>query len=143
MKAVPLSNKNALILENIVRKKPRYKKDMETIFRDSEIDLSIKLEILTAQKLSEESKRSSTILILNTNFRTKGGKVYLICEDMNLREAYVEINSEFLKTYPITNTKLLVLMGANASEGFKKITELFPRGPSILSITTRSTDEFD
>jgi hypothetical protein len=43
MKAVPLSNKKNFILENIVRRKPKYKKDFETIFRDSEIDLSLKI----------------------------------------------------------------------------------------------------
>lgn len=43
MKAVPLSNKNNLILENIVRKKPKYRRDMESIFKDSEIDLSLKV----------------------------------------------------------------------------------------------------
>lgn len=53
MKAVPLSNKKNFILENIVRKKPRYRKDMETIFKDTEIDLSVKIEILTAKKLSD------------------------------------------------------------------------------------------
>jgi hypothetical protein len=69
--------------------------------------------------------------------------VFLICEDSDLKEQYVEINSEFLKMFPLTNTKLLILMGANASEGFKRIISLFPHGPSVLSITTRSTDEFD
>lgn len=35
MKAVPLSNKRNFLLENIVRKKPRYRKDLETIFKDT------------------------------------------------------------------------------------------------------------
>ena len=43
MKAVPLSNKHNLILENIVRKKPKYRKDMESIFKDADIDLSLKV----------------------------------------------------------------------------------------------------
>lgn len=52
MKAVPLLNKNSLILENIVRKKPKYRKDMESIFKDAEIDLSLKVEILTEEKFA-------------------------------------------------------------------------------------------
>ena len=43
MKAVPLSNKHNLILENIVRKKPKYRKDRESIFKDADIDLSLKV----------------------------------------------------------------------------------------------------
>jgi len=42
MKAVPLSNKNNPLLEHIVRTKQKYKKELESIFVNAEIDLSIK-----------------------------------------------------------------------------------------------------
>jgi hypothetical protein len=34
-------------------------------------------------------------------------------------------------------------MGENATEGFKKISNLFPKGPSILAITSSFTGEID
>jgi hypothetical protein len=42
MKAVPLSNKNTPILEHVVRTKQKYRKELESIFVNAEIDLSIK-----------------------------------------------------------------------------------------------------
>lgn len=53
MKAVPLSNKHNAIIENIVRKKTNYQKELEDIFINAAIDLSIKFEILTSEKLEE------------------------------------------------------------------------------------------
>lgn len=48
MKAVPLCNKHNAIIENIVRKQTTYRRDLENIFTNAEIDLSIKFEILTS-----------------------------------------------------------------------------------------------
>lgn len=39
------------------------------MFTHAEIDLSIKFEILTSEKLEEESKKGSTILLINTNVK--------------------------------------------------------------------------
>ena len=51
MKAVPLANKQNPILENIVRKKPKYRKDLENMLTTADIDISLKFEILTSEKL--------------------------------------------------------------------------------------------
>jgi len=67
----------------------------------------------------------------------------LICEDNDLKEKDIEINADFFQKYPLYNTKLLILMGTNATEGFKKLTNLFSKGPSIIAITSSSTSEFD
>ena len=34
-------------------------------------------------------------------------------------------------------------MGANATEGLKKLSNLFPKGPSIIAINSSSTKDFD
>ena len=42
LRAVPLSNKNAPILENVVRKRQKIRKSLEDIFRHAKIDISVK-----------------------------------------------------------------------------------------------------
>ena len=67
----------------------------------------------------------------------------MICEDFDLKEKSIEINAEFYQKYPLYNSKLIILMGANATEGFQKISNLFPKGPSIVAITSSFTEEID
>ena len=42
-------------------------------------------------------------------------KVQLILEGNDLRENCVEIDKDFIKKYPLNNTKLLIIMGNNAN----------------------------
>ena len=70
---------------------------------------------MTAEKFKEETKRQSSILLLNASFRKTGEKVYMICEDSDLREYHLEINNDFARNYSLQKTKLLIIMGANAS----------------------------
>lgn len=42
LRAVPLCTKNNPILENIVRKRAKYRKELESIFSQAEIDVTIK-----------------------------------------------------------------------------------------------------
>ena len=74
-------------------------------------------------------------------------KVYLVLEGSDLRESLVEINQDFIKKYPLQNTKLLILMGSNANEGVRRVISLLSAAgkglPSMVSITAVSTGEFD
>ena len=143
LKAVPLSSENTPILENVVRKRQKLRKNFESIFLKSSIDISVKFEILTIDRLEEETKRKSNILLLNTTYRIQGSKVFIVCEDHDLTELVIEINEDFVRRFRLENTKLLILVGANASEAFDKLSKLNPKSPSILSVDTGSTAEFD
>jgi hypothetical protein len=143
LRAVPLSSKNNPILEHVVRKRQKYRRNLEEIFRHAKIDISIKFEILTAERLEEETKRQSSILLLSTTFRKEGTRVFIVCENHDLSELYVEIDADFIKKFRLLNTKLLILIGPNATEAFLKISELFAEGPSIMSINTGTTYKFD
>ena len=82
-------------------------------------------------------------MLLNTTFRILGGRVYIVCEDTDLTEKYIELNKEFIKKYNLKNTKLFIMMGPNATEAFEQLERLLPENPSILSVNTGSTAEFD
>jgi hypothetical protein len=73
--------------------------------------------------------------------------VQLILEGNDLKESYVEIDKDFIKKYPLNNTKLLIIMGNNANEAVKKIIPLINNTgkniPSMISITSVATGEFD
>lgn len=47
MKAVPLSHKNNPVIQNIIRKHSNIRNEFRTLFKTSEIDLSVKFEILS------------------------------------------------------------------------------------------------
>jgi hypothetical protein len=60
-----------------------------------------------------------------------------------MKENYVEINQDFIKKYPLYNTKLLIMIGNNAHEAIKKILPLITATgkniPSMISITSVAT----
>ena len=84
-----------------------------------------------------------TSVVLKSKGIDNDHKVFLVLQGNDLKENHVQINQDFIKKYPLFNTKLLIMMGNNASEAVKRIIPLIQATgknmPSMISITSIAT----
>lgn len=67
----------------------------------------------------------------------------MVLERSDLIEQDIEINEDFILKYPIWSANLLILIGANAVYALEKLVKIMKDPPSIISLTSSKSSQFD